>query len=145
MEQTITARIELKYNLSAVFKTWYTEWVGFGYTMNELERYFRRLRRTDSDATLIDMIDSSILRVADNVTIARFGIFKDPATKKRIVNLAVDVTYIRPGIAPWRFNEDEIPYLKDPVAFTNEALPTLDKTFAIDAFDIKASRVKFFI
>ena len=137
-EQTITARIELKYDLSILG-------VGYDCTMNEVARYFRRLRRTDSDETLIDMIDSSILRAADSATVARFRIFKDPATKKRIVNLAVDITYIRPDKAPWQFNEDEIAYLKDPVVFTNEALPALDETFAIDAFDIKASRVKFFI
>lgn len=137
MEQTITARIELRYNPVMV------EVIGYDALQKRISdwRSLRRHGRKDRD--ILDIIDYTIAGNADDVRIASLKALVEDG--KAVLRVVVDVTYIRPDKAPWRFNEDEIAYLKDPVMFTNEALPAIDKTFAIDAFDIKASRVKFFI
>lgn len=126
-EQMITARIELKYDLSILAMYHDT-------TMNGIAK---AIATRD-----LSMIDQSIVDVADDVQLVDFKIYT--ANRKRILRLRVDVTYILPDKS-WRFVEDKILEFKDPIIFTNEVLPALDSCFAQDAYELNASRIKFFI
>lgn len=126
-EQTITARIELKYDLSILAMYHDT-------TMNGI---------VNAIATRdLGMIDQSIVDEADDVRLVDFKIYT--ANRKRILRLRVDVTYIVPETR-WLVDEDQILEYKDPIIFTNAVLPALDNDFAQDAYELNASRVKFFI
>jgi hypothetical protein len=126
-EQTITARIELKYDLSILAMYHDT-------TMNGIAK---AIATRD-----LSMIDQSIVDEADDAQLVDFKIYT--ANRKRVLRLRVDVTYIVPETR-WLLDKDQILEFKDPIIFTNAVLPALDNCFANDAFDIKASRVKFFI
>lgn len=137
-EQTITARIELRYN-PVIFDV-----TGFDAAKKRASEWLELRRYGWSDRDILrTAIDSTICAKVDNVRIASLkAIIED---RKVVMCVVVDVTYIRQHMAPWQFSEEEIPSLKDPIMFTNEALTALDDSFAIKAFDIKAFRVKFFI
>lgn len=126
-DQTITARIELKYDLSILAMYYDT-------TMNDVVKAL-----TTKD---LGMIDRTIVDEADDVQLVDFKICT--ANRKRVLKLRVDVTYIVPNTYGDSYGE-KIPEFKDPIIFTTEVLPSLDECFALDAYSLTASRIKFFI
>lgn len=126
-EQMITARIELKYDLSILAMYHDT-------TMNGIAK---AIATRD-----LSMIDQSIVDEADDVQFVDFKIYT--ANRKRILRLRVDVTYIVPETR-WLLDEERIEEYKDSIIFTNAVLPALDSCFAQDAYELNASRIKFFI
>ena len=135
-EQTITARIELRYNPVMV------EVTGYDALRKRLSDWLSMRRHGWKDRDILDVIDDTIARNADDVRIVSLKALVED--RKVVLRVVIDVTYIVPETRHLIY-EDQILEFKDPIIFTNAVLPTLDYSFATIAFDIKASRVKFFI